>query len=463
MIHNIEAEQQLLGAILGTEGATAFHRVADVLRAEHFAEPVHARIFDIAGKRINAGHLVSPVTMKMTLENDEGLKELGGPAYLARMAGSAISSKAVGEYAGLIIEAAARRALAEGFTQAQVMLSEGRDSQEVRMAALGAIQSVPEASGSSSFSLLRSVVDSTEAALADYQGKGSYIKTGIAALDAILKGVGPGNYCLIGGAPSMGKTSLAVDLACNISENPETGVVFVSLEMSKEELANRIISRHSRIPYSAIRDAGNMDEADFRKWLEASKAVGEKFALRIVPPHVRDIPAIYAAVNRAALDLPGGKPGAVIIDYAQLVRSSARGRYEQMTEVSVQIKQLARSLNCPVFPLVQLSRDIGKRDDRRPHLFDIRDSGQFEQDADQAIFCHREGYWLERDGPKPDKAGKINEEARAEWGGDMVRWKNRMEIIVRKNRHGRIGTAEVGFHEATNRIWRLGDESDDFA
>ena len=178
---------------------------------------------------------------------------------------------------------------------------------------------------------------------------------------------------------------------------------------------------------------------------------------------VRDIPAIYAAVNRAGLDLPGGKPGAVIIDYAQLVRSGAKGRYEQMTEVSVQIKQLARTLNCPVFPLVQLSRDIGKREDRRPHLFDIRDSGQFEQDADQAIFCHREGYWLERDGPRPDKGGKITEEARAEWAGEMLRWKGKMEIIVRKNRHGRIGTAEVGFHEPTNRFWRLGEEQEGFS
>lgn len=459
-IHNVEAEQQLLGAILNDN--PAYHRVADVLRSEHFHDPVHARIFEIAGNRIQNGHLVSPVTLKLTLEGDEGLRELGGPAYLARMAGSAISSGVIGEYATIIIEAAARRTLAEALKDGQKRLSEGVDSLEAKAALLTALQSMPEVGGSSSFSLLSSVVASTNAALADYQGQNTYLKTGVPVLDGILKGVGPGNYCLIGGAPSMGKTSLAVDIACNISANPETGVVFVSLEMSKEELANRIISRHSRIPYATIRDAGNMSEDDFRKWLEASKAVGEQFALKIVPPHIRDIPAIYAAVNRAALDLPGGKPGAVIIDYAQLIRSSAKGRYEQMTEISVQIKQLARQLNCPVFPLVQLSRDIGKREDRRPHLFDIRDSGQFEQDADQAIFCHREGYWLERDGPKADRSGKITDETRAEWAGGVDRWKSRMEIIVRKNRHGRIGIAEVGFHEPTNRFWRLGDEQEEF-
>ena len=458
--HNIEAEQQLLGAILNDN--LAYHRVADVLRSDHFHDPVHGRIFDIAGKRIFGGHLVSPVTMKLTLEGDEGLKELGGPAYLARMAGSAISSAAVGEYAKIIIEAAARRALAEALQDGQKRLSEGVDSLEAKMALLTALQEMPDSGGASSYSLLKSVVDSTEAALADYQGKSAYLQTGLPALDGILKGVGPGNYCLIGGAPSMGKTSLAVDIACNISANPEKGVVFVSLEMSKEELANRIISRASRIPYSAIRDAGTMSEDDFRKWLESSQAVSKAFAMKIVPPHVRDIPAIYAAVNRAALDLPGGKPGAVILDYAQLVRSSAKGRYEQMTEVSVQIKQLARQLNCPVFPLVQLSRDIGKREDRRPHLYDIRDSGQFEQDADQAVFCHRESYWLERDGPRADKSGKLTEEARSEWAGQIERWKGKMEIIVRKNRHGRIGTAEVGFHEPTNRFWRLGDEQEEF-
>lgn len=460
MIHNIEAEQQLLGAILVDN--PAYHRVADVLRPEHFHDPVHARIFDIAGRRIQSGHLVSPVTMKLTLEGDEGLKQLGGPAYLVRLAGSAISSLAAGEYAGIILEAAARRALAEALQDGQKRLSEGVDSLEAKMALLTALQQMPDAGGASSYSLLKSIVDSTEVAVADYQGRSAYLQTGLPALDGILKGVGPGNYCLIGGAPSMGKTSLAVDIACNISANPETGVVFVSLEMSKEELANRIISRASRIPYSAIRDAGNMTEGDFRKWLEASQAVSKAFALKIVPPHVRDIPAIYAAVNRAALDLPGGKPGAVILDYAQLVRSSAKGRYEQMTEVSVQIKQLARQLNCPVFPLVQLSRDIGKREDRRPHLYDIRDSGQFEQDADQAVFCHRESYWLERDGPRADKSGKLTEEARSEWAGQIERWKGKMEIIVRKNRHGRIGTAEVGFHEPTNRFWRLGDEQEEF-
>ena len=460
MTHNIEAEQQLLGAILVDN--PAYHRVADVLRPEHFHDPVHARIFDIAGRRIQSGHLVSPVTMKLTLEGDEGLKQLGGPAYLVRLAGSAISSLAAGEYAGIILEAAARRALAEALQDGQKRLSEGVDSLEAKMALLTALQQMPDAGGASSYSLLKSVVDSTEAALADYQGKSAYLQTGLPALDGILKGVGPGNYCLIGGAPSMGKTSLAVDIACNISANPEKGVVFVSLEMSKEELANRIISRASRIPYSAIRDAGTMSEDDFRKWLESSQAVSKAFAMKIVPPHVRDIPAIYAAVNRAALDLPGGKPGAVILDYAQLVRSSAKGRYEQMTEVSVQIKQLARQLNCPVFPLVQLSRDIGKREDRRPHLYDIRDSGQFEQDADQAVFCHRESYWLERDGPRADKSGKLTEEARSEWAGQIERWKGKMEIIVRKNRHGRIGTAEVGFHEPTNRFWRLGDEQEEF-
>lgn len=463
MIHNIEAEQQLLGAMLVDEGAAAFFKVSDFLRSEHFAEPLHARIYDLISRAAADGRRVSPVTMKLDLAGDEGLKELGGPSYLARLAGAAAASPTVKDYALAVVEAACRRALQEGAQEAMSMLSGGRDSQDVRSALVRALQALPEAGRESSSSLLAAVVDATQAALGEYQGTSSYLRTGIAALDGILKGVGPGNYCLIGGAPSMGKTSVAVEIACNLSESPETPGVFVSLEMSKAEVANRVISRHSRIPHSAVRDAANMPEADMRKWIESSQAVGKMFNLRIVPPHVRDMSSIYGAVRRAALDLPAGKVGFAMIDYAQLIEGAGKSLYEKMTAASKEIKQLARALDCPVFTLVQLSRDLGQRQDRRPHMYDIRDSGQFEQDADQAIFCHREIYWLEREGPRPDKMGKITDEARAVWAGDMERWKGRMELIVRKNRHGKIGTAEVGFHEATNRFWRLGEDAEGFA
>lgn len=461
MIHNVEAEQQLLGAILCDN--RVFSLVSDFLRPEHFAEPVHSRIFEIAGQRIGKGHMVSPVTLKLTLEGDEGLKELGGPAYLARMAGAAIGKSAMPAYAGQIIEAAARRTLNESAVQAQSMLSEGRDSQEVKAALLTALQALPEASGeSSSYSLLRTVTDATAEAIAAYQGEKSLLRTGIGPLDGIIKGLAPGDYMLLAGATSMGKTALAVEIAKNIAQLPGQMVGFVSLEMFRDQVANRMISSVSRIPYTRLRDAHNLTEDEMRKWLESSQTVGQ-WGMRIIPKHVRDVPAIYAAAKRSALDSPSGKLSCLILDYAQLVRGQGKGRYEQMTDVSISLKHLGSMLECPVIALVQLSRDLGQRDDKRPHLFDIKETGQFENDADQVVMCHREEYWLSRQGPKPDKKGEITSAAKSDWEADLAAVKNRMELLVRKNRHGRIAVAEVGFDDATNRVWQLGQEDEGFA
>jgi len=261
-------------------------------------------------------------------------------------------------------------------------------------------------------------------------------------------------------------TALAVEIAANVGTIEGQGVVFVSLEMTKEELANRVISRASRIPYNDIRAAEGMEEAVFRKWIETAKGEGDRLNMEIVPRHVRTAAGIRSAVKRASQLLPGGKPALVIVDYAQLIEPEPGRRYsgrtEFMTEVSVRLKDMASIDGYPLIAIVQLNREIGKRPDRRPQLTDIRETGQFEQDADQVVMVHRESYWLERNGPEPDRNGKLTEESRAEWAGQMQRWKNRMEIYVRKNRHGRIGGCEVGIHEPTNRFWRLGDDQEEF-
>lgn len=458
---NIEAEQQLLGAVLCDN--RVFGLVSDFLRPEHFAEPVHSRIFEIAGQRIAKGHMVSPVTLKLTLESDEGLKGLGGPAYLARLAGSAIGKSAMPAYAAQIIEAAARRTLDGSLVQAGEMLSGGRDSLEVKSALLTALQALPEASDQvSSYSLLKTVADATAEALEAYQGNTSLLRTGLGPLDGIIKGLAPGDYMLLAGATSMGKTALAIEIAKNIAQQERHLVGFVSLEMARDQIANRMISTVSRIPYTRLRDAHNLTEDEMRKWVESAKAVGE-WRMRIIPKHVRDVPAIYAAAKRSALDSPSGRLSCLILDYAQLVRGQGKGRYEQMTDVSISLKHLGSMLECPVIALVQLSRDLGQRDDKRPHLFDIKETGQFENDADQVVMCHREEYWLARQGPKPDKKGDITATAKSDWEADLAAVKNRMELLVRKNRHGKIAVAEVGFHDATNRFWQLGQDDEGFA
>lgn len=456
---NVEAEQQLLGAILVNNGT--FDLVSDVLKGDHFGDPVHARIFDLAGARIAKGHLASPVTMATTLEGDEGIKALGGPKYLARLAGAALSPRAAADYARVIIEAAALRSLDEALSEGKNGLSGGRDSQEVKAALLRALQSLPEASGEeSSYSLLRTVSDAINDTVSAYQNGTQLLQTGLGTLDGIIRGLGEGDYCLIAGATSMGKTALALEIASNVAVSGK-GVAFVSLEMARDQLANRMISTKARIPYTKLRDAQSLTEDEMRKWVTASQDVA-KGAMRIVPKHIRDVPAIYSAVKRCGLDFEGGKVSLVVIDYAQLVRGAGKSRYEQMTDVSISLKHLGGMLGCPVIALVQLSRDIGQRDDKRPHLFDIKETGQFENDADQVVMCHREEYWLSRQGPRPDKRGDITAEAKSDWEADLAASRNKMELLVRKNRHGRIATAEVGFHDATNRFWKLGDDQEDF-
>lgn len=455
--HNVEAEQQLLGAILINNDLFAL--VGDFLQAEHFADPVHARIFEMAGARIAKGHLVSPVTMKLALESDEGLKELGGPAYLARMAGAAVASSMARDYGKVILEAACRRSLNESAAQAQEALSGGVDSAEVKLRLLHGLQALPEIGGEeSSYSLLAAMTEATQDALASYRGEASFLQTGIASLDRVIKGLAPGDLMLLPGATSMGKTSLALEIAANVAIAQNKGVCFVSLEMTRQQLATRMASAVARVPYSSLRDAASMDEAEFRKWIEAAPAVGAG-NMRIIPKHVRDIPAIHAAATRASSALKGGM-SVLIVDYAQLVRAPGKDRYSQMTDVSIGLKTMAGMLNVPVIALCQLSRDIGNREDKRPQLSDIKETGQFENDADQVVFCHREQYWMERQGPKPDKRGNITEESKRDWQVDLAAVKNKMELITRKNRHGRLATAEIGFHDATNRFWSL-DKSDD--
>lgn len=458
---NIEAEQQLLGAILLHN--ETFAMVGDVLQADHFAEPVHQRIFAHCAGRIAKSHLVSPVTVKLDFEGDAGLKELGGAGYLARMAGASVAPSSAREYARVIIEAACRRALDMSAVQAQEALSGGMmTAHEVKMGLLHALSGLPEPAGEeSSYSLLSAMLDAARDAADAYQGNVSFLQTGIPSLDKILKGLGPADFCIVAGATSMGKTSLALEIANNIAFAPDRGVVFVSLEMTRQQLATRMASARARVPYSDMRDPASLPEKDFRRWLEASQDVG-KGNMRIIPRHVRDIPAIHAAVDRAGNELRGNL-SAVIVDYVQLIRGPGKDRYTQMTEVSIMLKHMAGMMGVPLIGLCQLSRNIGDRDDKRPQLSDIKETGQLENDADQVVFCHREEYWLSRQGPRPDKRGDITSDAQAEWQADLSACKNKMELIVRKNRHGPLAIAEVGFHDATNRFWELGnDDSQDF-
>ncbi len=463
--HNIEAEQQLLGAILTNNDI--FDRIASLVRAEHFYEPVHRRIFEVAAARIQKNALASPVTIKAFLEDDAGLKELGGAAYLARLAGGAIAAYAARDYAQMIYDLAVRREL---ITLGQDIAakagkldvaSEPKDQiveAEQRLYQLGE-QGVAER-GFQSF--LKAVTDAVNVANAAYRRDGGLagISTGLVDLDKKLGGLHPSDLLILAGRPSMGKTSLATNIAFNVAKAykrgltadgtegaVEGGVVgFFSLEMSAEQLAARVLSEAAEVPSEQIR-RGDMTEAEFRRFVEAAKA------LEACPLYIDDTPALpisQVAARARRLKRTHGLD-VLMVDYLQLLRGSSKeNRVQEVSEITQGLKAIAKELNIPVIALSQLSRQVESRDDKRPQLSDLRESGSIEQDADVVMFVYREEYYKER-----EKPGEDNLEAMAKWQEVMERCHGKAEVIIGKQRHGPIGTVELSFEGRFTRFGNL--------
>ncbi len=447
----------LLGAFLCNN--ETFLKVDNYLKEEHFFDPVHQRIFAIIAARIRKGHLADPYILKAALQDDAGLKELGGPPYLVRMMGASISAYAVKDYADTIIELAAARKVRQIAEQAILEIDDNQSAHEVQARLALAVVSLPEGEGeSSAVSMANAVMKSADGLMQARSGEKVFLTTGIPAIDRIIKGLGVGDYCLIGGATSMGKTSLALEIAKNVAEAGKK-VAFWSLEMEPDQLSARITSAYSSIPYETMRDAANAEDDDVRKWLIAAKKTGQ-LPITIIPKWIRDVGAGMSAAQRVKRTF-GGHLDLLIVDYAQLVKFAGKGRYEQMTEVSISLKAMAGLLGCPVIALVQLNRPDQNRADKRPQLYDIKESGQFENDADQVLLCYREFYWIEAEGPKRNRDGQVTVDARADFEAEMKRTWPLMEVFVRKNRHGKKGMAQIGCDMSTNRFWRLGHEGGD--
>ncbi|MAQ46036.1 MAG: replicative DNA helicase [Confluentimicrobium sp.] len=464
--HNIEAEQQLLGAILTNNDI--FDRVASVVGPQHFYDPVHARIFEVASARIAKNLQATPVTLKSFLEDDEGLKELGGPAYLARLAGAAIASFAARDYAQIIYDLAIRRelmALGRDISSKAAnvdVASEPKEQiveAEQRLYALG-----EEGKSESGFqSFLRAVTDAVNVANAAYQRDGGLagVSTGLIDLDKKLGGLHKSDLLILAGRPSMGKTSLATNIAFNIAKAyrrgllpdgsegaGEGGVVgFYSLEMSAEQLAARILSEAAEVPSEQIR-RGDMTEAEFRRFVEAAKS------LESCPLYIDDTPALpisQLAARARRLKRTHGLD-VLMVDYLQLVRAATAkdSRVNEVSEITQGLKAIAKELNIPVIALSQLSRQVENREDKRPQLSDLRESGSIEQDADVVMFVFREEYYKER-----EKPGDHDLEAMARWQEDMERLHGRAEVVIGKQRHGPIGSVDLSFEGRFTRFGNL--------
>ncbi|RME14209.1 MAG: replicative DNA helicase [Alphaproteobacteria bacterium] len=464
--HNIEAEQQLLGAILTNNDI--YDRVAQILRPEHFYEPVHGRIFAEAARRITANMLASPVTLKAYMAEDEGLKELGGAAYLARLAGAAISTFAAQDYARMIYEMHLRRQLmqlgSDISANAARMVDTPPPAEQIVEAEQALYKLAETGQTSSGFqSFLTAVTDAVKVANAAYQRDGGLagLSTGLTDLDQKLGGLHRSDLLILAGRPSMGKTSLATNIAFNIARAYKRGklpdgsegainggvVGFFSLEMSAEQLAARILSEASEVPSEQIR-RGDMTEAEFRRFVEAAKA------LEACPLYIDDTPALpisqLAARARRLKRVHG--LDALFVDYLQLVRpaSAKDSRVNEVSEITQGLKAIAKELDIPVVALSQLSRQVESRDDKRPQLSDLRESGSIEQDADVVMFVFREEYYAEREKPSEDKLEEM-----AAWQERMERLHGKAEVIIGKQRHGPIGNVELSFEGRFTRFGNL--------
>ena len=440
---------------------------SSLVKAEHFFDPVHQRIYEIASARIQKNALASPVTLKAFFDDDSGLKELGGPAYLVRLAGAAISAYATRDYAQMIYDLAVRRELiqlgrdiAAQAAKVEVAL-EPKDQiieAEQRLYKLGEQGSAEH--GFQSF--LKAVTDAVNVANAAYQRDGGLagIATGLIDMDKKLGGLHSSDLLILAGRPSMGKTSLATNIAFNIAKahkrgrlpdgiegSVEGGVVgFFSLEMSAEQLAARILSEAAEVPSEQIR-RGDMTEAEFRRFVEAAKA------LEACPLYIDDTPALpisQVAARARRLKRTHGLD-VLIIDYLQLLRGTSKdNRVQEVSEITQGLKAIAKELNIPVIALSQLSRQVENREDKRPQLSDLRESGSIEQDADVVMFVFREEYYREREKPGDHELEKM-----AQWQAVMESVHGKAEVIIGKQRHGPIGTIELSFEGRFTRFGNL--------
>src|SRR5579872_751896 len=447
--HNIEAEQALLGAILVNN--EAFYRVSDFLEPKHFLETIHQRIFELVGGLIRAGKLATPVTLKTFLPTDLDIAGLSVNQYLARLAAEATTIINAEDYGRTVYDLSIRRdliAIGEEMVNTAFDAPVDATPQSHIEAAERKLFELAETgryeSGFRRFA--QALTTAVDMAAHAYQRDGSLsgLATGLTDLDSRMGGLQPSDLIILAGRPGMGKTALATNIAYNVAKawsgevradghmaTVNGGIVgFFSLEMSAEQLATRIISEQTGIPSNKIR-RGDIDEADFEKIKDIS------IELQNLPFYVDEtggltVGQLAARARRLkrqrGLDL-------LVVDYLQLLQGSTRraaeGRVQEITEITTRLKALAKELNIPILALSQLSRQVEAREDKRPQLSDLRESGSIEQDADVVLFVFREEYYHQM--RKPTEA---NREKFAEWLAEGEKVHGKAEVILGKQRHG---------------------------
>ena len=445
--NNIEAEQAVIGSILVSNDI--FDEISTIISSINFYDPMHQKIFEAMESLIYKGMLANPITLKNYFEDEKD--DLNVPEYLVKITKFSTSVRQAIEYSKIIYDMFVRREL--------IKISE----QTIDSAKLNELdtngQTIIENSerqlfdlaekGSFNSSLIKfdeAMKQTIEMASAAYKNEEGIVgvPTGLRDLDDKLGGLHQSDLIIIAGRPSMGKTSLATNIAFNAAQKlqdsgKKSSIAFFSLEMSSEQLSTRIISEQARISSNDIR-RGRISDEQFDKFLETSKNIAE------LPLYIDETPAISIAAmsNRArrikrlfGLDM-------IVVDYIQLMRGTTYnkdGRVQEISQITQGLKAIAKELSLPVVALSQLSRQVEQRDDHKPQLSDLRESGSIEQDADVVMFVYREGYYLQRKEPREATV------EHAEWQAKMNEVAHLAQIIIGKQRHGPIGNVTLEFEE----------------
>ncbi|NDC56594.1 MAG: replicative DNA helicase [Alphaproteobacteria bacterium] len=457
--HHVQIEQALLGAILTNNAA--FEKIGDFLKAIHFYDPAHQRIFAAIETMIARGQIAEPRTLKNIFDQDAALEKQGGGAYLADLAANAISIINVEDFGRQIFDAFQRRQLIdigqdlvnESFTQnletEATQLIEGTEQKLFELANAGQV-------GRGFIKLNQSLNSAIRAAETAFkrQSHVTGVTTGLRDLDRRLGGLQRSDLIILAGRPGMGKTALATNIAFNAAkafansgQTEGAAIGFFTLEMSSEQIATRLLGEYSEVPSDKIR-RGDIRGDDFGRFLEVSNFMAS------IPFYIDDTPALSISglrtrarrMKRTVPDL-----GLIVVDYLQLLQGSGNRRDDnrvlEISEITRGLKALAKELHIPIVALSQLSRGVESRDDKRPQLADLRESGSIEQDADVVLFVYREAYYHDQREPKQkeDETPEKFNDRHANWlsRGEQIR--NLAEVIIAKNRHGSVGPVQLHF------------------
>ncbi len=469
--HNIEAEQALLGAILVNNDA--WWHVQDFLLPQHFFDPLHGRIYTACGHLVGANSVATPITLKPFFENEENiLPHLTVPQYLGRLAASATTVINAEHYGRTVRDLFIRRSLIVIGEDMVNLAYDARVDVEAESIVEAAEQRILEVierghMQNGPVHISEALVTAVDMAANAYRRDGGLagLTSGFRELDARLGGLHPSDLVVLAGRPSMGKSALAMNIACRVAEahlvdqnreNPlgiGAPVAVWSLEMSNDQLATRLISEETGIPSNRIR-RGSIDRAEWDKIIYATEQKLPKLPIYLDQSGSLNVDQLCARARRLKRQK---HIGLIIIDYIQLLSGgrSARGPYNRVAEVSeitTKLKALAKDLDVPVLALSQLSRNVEQREDKRPQLSDLRESGSIEQDADVVLFVFREEYYVTRRRPKEGTTEHLS------WEDEMRSVEGRAEVIIGKQRHGPTGLVRLRFNGT---LTTFSDEKDD--